>query len=53
VAIKPDVFMPELHASLALLGADLLVDTVNHLSERLQEAKPQDDTNASYGKTYR
>ncbi|XP_016950791.1 methionyl-tRNA formyltransferase, mitochondrial [Drosophila biarmipes] len=48
VAIKPDVLMPELHASLALLGADLLVDTVNNLSERLKEAKPQDNTSASY-----
>ncbi|XP_016998334.2 methionyl-tRNA formyltransferase, mitochondrial [Drosophila takahashii] len=48
VAIKPDVFMPELHASLALLGADLLVDTVNNLSERLRNAKPQDNTSASY-----
>ncbi|KAH8243315.1 hypothetical protein KR032_006484 [Drosophila birchii] len=48
VAIKPDGFMPELHASLALLGADLLVNTVNHLSQRLKEAKPQDNTSASY-----
>ncbi|XP_017072883.2 LOW QUALITY PROTEIN: methionyl-tRNA formyltransferase, mitochondrial [Drosophila eugracilis] len=48
VVIKPDVFMPELHASLALLGADLLVDTVNNVQERLKEAKLQDNTNASY-----
>ncbi|XP_017122481.1 methionyl-tRNA formyltransferase, mitochondrial [Drosophila elegans] len=48
VAIKPDVFMPELHASLALLGADLLVDTVNNLSERQKEAKSQDKAKASY-----
>ncbi|KAH8340905.1 hypothetical protein KR059_009400 [Drosophila kikkawai] len=48
VTIKPDVFMPELHTSLALLGADLLVDTVNNLSQRLREARPQDNTAASY-----
>ncbi|EDX15108.1 GD16480 [Drosophila simulans] len=48
VDIKPDVFMPDLHASLATLGADLLVDTVNNLSLRLKEAKPQDSTRASY-----
>ncbi|XP_016973760.1 methionyl-tRNA formyltransferase, mitochondrial [Drosophila rhopaloa] len=48
VPIEPDVFMPELHASLAKLGAELLVDTVNNLSERLKEDIPQDNTNASY-----
>ncbi|KAH8383860.1 hypothetical protein KR009_010938 [Drosophila setifemur] len=48
VPIKPDVYMPELHASLALLGADLLVDTVNNLSDRLNTAKHQDKAAASY-----
>lgn len=50
VPIRADVYMPELHASLALLGAELLVDTVNNLSQRLKEARPQDSTAASYGK---
>ncbi|KAH8332346.1 hypothetical protein KR074_001454 [Drosophila pseudoananassae] len=48
VSIKPDVFMPELHTSLALLGADLLVDTVNNLTERLKNATPQDNATASH-----
>nr|NP_651857.2 uncharacterized protein Dmel_CG1750 [Drosophila melanogaster]AAF57138.2 uncharacterized protein Dmel_CG1750 [Drosophila melanogaster] len=48
VAINPDVFMPDLHASLASLGAELLVDTINNLSVRLKEAKPQDSSRVSY-----
>ncbi|XP_022223551.2 methionyl-tRNA formyltransferase, mitochondrial [Drosophila obscura] len=48
VPIRRDVYMPELHASLALLGADLLVDTVNNLSDRLKDAKPQENATASY-----
>lgn len=49
MTIKPDAYMPELHTSLALLGADLLVDTVNNLSERLKNATPQDNAIASHG----
>lgn len=52
MAINPDVFMPDLHASLASLGAELLVDTINNLSVRLKEAKPQDSSRVSYGKAY-
>ncbi|XP_017143894.1 methionyl-tRNA formyltransferase, mitochondrial isoform X1 [Drosophila miranda] len=48
VPIRRDIYMPELHASLSLLGADLLVDTVNNLSDRLKNAKPQDNATASY-----
>ncbi|KAH8295329.1 hypothetical protein KR018_009985 [Drosophila ironensis] len=48
VPVKPDAYMPELHASLASLGAHLLVETVNNLSERLENAKPQDNAAASY-----
>lgn len=41
--------MPELHAALSHLGADLLVDTVTHLDERVLNASPQNDADATYG----
>ncbi|KAH8330687.1 hypothetical protein KR067_006420 [Drosophila pandora] len=48
MTIKSDVYMPELHTSLALLGADLLVDTVKNLTDRLKNATPQDNAIASH-----
>ncbi|EDW66503.1 methionyl-tRNA formyltransferase, mitochondrial isoform X1 [Drosophila virilis] len=48
IPIKSNVYMPELHDALSQLGADLLVDTINDLEERLLKAKPQNDTEASY-----
>ncbi|ALC47959.1 CG1750, partial [Drosophila busckii] len=47
-SIKPDVYMPELHTALSHLGADLLVDTIKNLSEKLLNAQPQDDKIATY-----
>ncbi|EDW84516.1 uncharacterized protein Dwil_GK13097 [Drosophila willistoni] len=48
MAIKSDILMPELHEKLAHLGADLLVDTVNNLQQRLANARLQDNKNSSY-----
>ncbi|XP_030245356.1 methionyl-tRNA formyltransferase, mitochondrial isoform X1 [Drosophila navojoa] len=48
MTIRKDIYMPELHAALSHLGADLLVDTVNNLDERVLNASPQNDADATY-----
>lgn len=48
--IRSDIYMPELHAALSQLGAELLVDTMNNLEDRLLNAYPQNDAVATYGK---
>lgn len=47
--IGSDTYMPDLHSALSQLGADLLLDTVENLKDRLEKAQPQDDKMASYG----
>ncbi|KAH8417320.1 hypothetical protein KR222_008757 [Zaprionus bogoriensis] len=46
--IGSDTHLPDLHSALSQLGADLLVDTMNNLQEKLSQAQPQDDSLASY-----
>lgn len=41
--------MPKLYTKLAKLGANLLRETFENLLELLQFAKPQDETNITYG----
>lgn len=41
--------MPKLYTKLAKLGASLLKETFENLLELLQFAKPQDETNITYG----
>ncbi|XP_030376372.1 methionyl-tRNA formyltransferase, mitochondrial [Scaptodrosophila lebanonensis] len=48
VPVRSDVYMPELHASLAQTGANLLMEVVNDIHEKLQNAKPQDNYSATY-----
>ncbi|XP_062127220.1 methionyl-tRNA formyltransferase, mitochondrial isoform X1 [Drosophila sulfurigaster albostrigata] len=48
MAIGSDIHMPELHSSLAQLGAELLLDTVNNVRERIAKATPQDGALATY-----
>lgn len=51
--IGSDTFMPELHAALSQLGADLLLDTVEKLKDRLANAQLQDNKMASYGMNWK
>lgn len=51
--IGSDTYMPELHAALSQLGADLLLDTVENLKDRLAKAQHQDDKMASYGMNWK
>lgn len=51
--IGSDTHMPELHSALSQLGADLLLDTVENLKERLAKAQPQDDKMATYGMNWK
>lgn len=48
-SIESDTYMPDLHSALSQLGADLLLDTVKNLKDKLAKAQPQDDKMASYG----
>ncbi|EDV93941.1 methionyl-tRNA formyltransferase, mitochondrial [Drosophila grimshawi] len=48
ISLRSDIFLPELHSTLSQLGAELLVDTVHHLEERLSKVTPQDETLATY-----
>lgn len=47
--IQPNIFMPELHDTLAKVGADLLVDCIERMPNSLMNAKPQCDQNVSFG----
>lgn len=49
VSIGPDTLMPQLHAELAAVGADLLVNTMHTLEESLKGARQQDDSSVEYG----
>jgi len=40
--VHPDETSPELRARLSTLGADLLIDTLDHLDDRLAHKQPQD-----------
>ncbi|KAH8359949.1 hypothetical protein KR093_009755, partial [Drosophila rubida] len=46
--IRKDIFMPELHCTLSHLGAELLLDTVYNVRERIAKATPQDEALATY-----
>lgn len=41
--------MPDLHTTLAKLGAELLTDCVLNLDDSLKNAKPQNNDNVSFG----
>lgn len=49
VPISKTVLMPELHDTLANVGAQLLVECIENAPASFQNAKQQDDTNATYG----
>lgn len=49
VPIPNAVLMPELHDTLADVGAQLLVECIENAPESFQNAKQQDDTNVTYG----
>lgn len=49
VPIAETVLMPELHDTLANVGAQLLVECIKNAPASFQNAKPQDDTNVTYG----
>ncbi|KAH8272637.1 hypothetical protein KR044_002499, partial [Drosophila immigrans] len=46
--IGSDILMPELHTALSHLGAELLLDTIHNVGERMAKAMPQDETLATY-----
>ncbi len=48
LGIGPDETAGELHDRLALLGAEVVVDTVRHLAAGTAEALPQDEHRVSY-----
>lgn len=50
VPIPNGVLMPELHETLATVGAELLVECIENAPASFQNAKQQDDTNVTYGK---
>lgn len=49
VQIPEAVLMPELHDTLANVGAELLVECIEHAPAIFQNARQQDDTNVTYG----
>lgn len=52
VPIPHAVLMPELHATLAQVGAELLVECIENAPASFQNAKQQDDTNVTYGRCF-
>lgn len=49
VPIPKAVLMPELHDTLANVGAQLLVECIENAPASFHNAKQQDDINATYG----
>lgn len=49
VPIADEILMPDLHRSLSEHGADLLLDCINDLPCSIQNAQPQNSTDATYG----
>lgn len=49
IPIPEAVLMPELHDTLAIAGAQLLVECIANAPASFQNAKQQDDTNVTYG----
>jgi methionyl-tRNA formyltransferase len=47
VAITPEDTAATLHDRLAMLGAEVLIDTLNQLADGHLKATPQDDTEAT------
>lgn len=52
VPIPKTVLMPELHDTLANVGAQLLVECIENAPESFQNAKQQDDTHVTYGNVH-
>ena len=50
VEIKSDMLMPELHEKLSTCGAKLLVESLEQIPDSLVNAKPQNESNVTYGK---
>lgn len=50
ISITPDETLPELRAKLAKIGANLLVETIKKLPSILSNGRPQNETEATYGK---
>lgn len=49
VPVGPHVLMPELHAQLAQVGAEQLVQTMRTLEHSLAGARTQDESGVQYG----
>lgn len=45
--------MPELHDSLSTIGADLLVDCLQDIDSRLENAQQQNNEHITYGRNSR
>lgn len=50
VPVADDILMPDLHDTLSKHGADLLLDCINNLPHSIENAQPQNNSDATYGK---